>query len=140
MITAVIVTYNRKELLSQNIEMLLKQTITFDSIIIVDNCSDDGTYEYLKKCGWTKAPFIYLRTETNIGGAGGFYTGVKAAYEAGADWIVLMDDDGRMADERTMEILYCTAKKLYDENRGDHKLFVNALVQKENLQRCTKGT
>lgn len=133
MLTAVIVTYNRKELLSQNIEMLLKQTMTVDSIIIVDNCSSDGTYEYLKNCGWTTEPFLYLKTETNIGGAGGFYTGVKAAYEAGADWIVLMDDDGRMADEHTMEILYRAARKLYDENRGEHKLFVNALVQKGEL-------
>lgn len=133
MLTAVIVTYNRKELLSQNIEMLLKQTMTVDSIIIVDNCSSDGTYEYLKNCGWTTEPFLYLKTETNIGGAGGFYTGVKAAYEAGADWIVLMDDDGRMADEHTMEILYRAARKLYDENRGERKLFVNALVQKGEL-------
>lgn len=133
MLTAVIVTYNRKELLSQNIEMLLKQTMTVDSIIIVDNCSSDGTYEYLKNCGWTTKPFLYLKTETNIGGAGGFYTGVKAAYEAGADWIVLMDDDGRMADEHTMEILYRAARKLYDENRGERKLFVNALVQKGEL-------
>ena len=133
MLTAVIVTYNRKQLLSQNIEMLLKQTMTVDSIIIVDNCSSDGTYEYLKNCGWTTEPFLYLKTETNIGGAGGFYTGVKAAYEAGADWIVLMDDDGRMADEHTMEILYRAARKLYDENRGERKLFVNALVQKGEL-------
>lgn len=133
MLTAVIVTYNRKELLSQNIGMLLKQTMTVDSIIIVDNCSSDGTYEYLKNCGWTTEPFLYLKTETNIGGAGGFYTGVKAAYEAGADWIVLMDDDGRMADEHTMEILYRAARKLYDENRGERKLFVNALVQKGEL-------
>lgn len=133
MLTAVIVTYNRKELLSQNIEMLLKQTMTVDSIIIVDNCSSDGTYEYLKNCGWTTEPFLYLKTETNIGGAGGFYTGVKAAYEAGAAWIVLMDDDGRMADEHTMEILYRAARKLYDENRGERKLFVNALVQKGEL-------
>ena len=44
-----------------------------------------------------------------------------------------MDDDGRMADEHTMEILYCAAKKLYDENRGEHKLLANALVQKGNL-------
>ena len=133
MLTAVIVTYNRRELLSQNIEILLKQTMTVDSIIIVDNCSSDGTYEYLKNCGWTTEPFLYLKTETNIGGAGGFYTGVKAAYEAGADWIVLMDDDGRMADEHTMEILYRAARKLYDENRGERKLFVNALVQKGEL-------
>ena len=64
MITAVIVTYNRKELLGQNIEMLLKQTISFDSIIIVDNCSTDGTFEYLKNHGWTADPFVYLRKFT----------------------------------------------------------------------------
>ena len=44
-----------------------------------------------------------------------------------------MDDDGRMADEHTMEILYRAARKLYDENRGERKLFVNALVQKGEL-------
>ena len=66
MLTAVIVTYNRKELLSQNIEMLLKQTMTVDSIIIVDNCSSDGTYEYLKNCGWTTEPFLYLKTLSRI--------------------------------------------------------------------------
>jgi GT2 family glycosyltransferase len=28
-----------------------------------------------------------------VGGSGGFYTGIKHAYEAGADWIWCMDDD-----------------------------------------------
>lgn len=133
MITAVIVTYNRKELLGQNIEMLLKQTIPFDSIIIVDNCSTDGTFEYLKNCGWTTEPFVYLKTEANIGGAGGFYTGVKAAYERGADWIILMDDDGRAADTNTFQILCETAKMLYNKGIGNKKLFVNSLVQQGEL-------
>ena len=47
MLAAVIVTYNRKELLGINIRMLLKQTLAFDRIFIVDNCSTDGTYDYL---------------------------------------------------------------------------------------------
>ena len=42
MLAAVIVTYNRKELLSNNIRMLLKQTRPFDRIFIVDNCSRAG--------------------------------------------------------------------------------------------------
>ena len=49
MIAAVIVTYNRKELLAENINMLLKQTWPFDRIIIIDNCSSDGTEEFLQK-------------------------------------------------------------------------------------------
>ena len=52
MLAAVIVTYNRKELLGNNIRMLLKQTLVFDRIFIVDNCSTDGTYDYLVQQGW----------------------------------------------------------------------------------------
>ena len=106
MLAAVIVTFNRKELLGENIRMLLKQTRPFDKIFVVDNCSTDGTPEYLKDQGWMDDPrFVYVKTHANIGGAGGFYTGTKAAYEAGADYIVLMDDDGRAADEHTFENL-----------------------------------
>ena len=38
MLAAVIVTFNRKELLGENIRMLLKQTRPFDKIFVVDNC------------------------------------------------------------------------------------------------------
>ena len=131
MLAAVVVTYNRKELLENNIRMLLKQTLAFDRVFIVDNCSTDGTYDYLVQQGWMNCePFVYIKTASNIGGAGGFYTGTKAAYEAGADWIVLMDDDGAAADEQTFEILVRAAQKLYKKNR---KLFVNALVQQGEL-------
>lgn len=131
MLAAVIVTYNRKELLGNNIRMLLKQTLAFDRVFIVDNCSTDGTYDYLVQQGWMNCePFVYIKTASNIGGAGGFYTGTKAAYEAGADWIVLMDDDGAAADEHTFEILFDASQKLYVRNR---KLFVNALVQQGEL-------
>ena len=76
MIAAVIVTYNRKKLLGENIRMLLKQTKLVDKIFIVDNCSTDGTAEYLQENGWKESKrFIYIKTESNIGGAGGFYTG-----------------------------------------------------------------
>ncbi len=131
MLAAVIVTYNRKELLSNNIRMLLKQTRPFDRIFIVDNCSTDGTPEYLARQGWLdNPPFVYIKTPSNIGGAGGFYTGTKAAFDAGADWIILMDDDGMPADEYTFERLLHAAESFHAENP---KLFVNALVQQEDM-------
>lgn len=131
MLAAVIVTYNRKNLLGENIRMLLKQTRPFDKIFIVDNCSTDGTVEYLREQGWMDDPrFVYVKTHANIGGAGGFYTGTKAAFEAGADYIVLMDDDGAAADKRTFEILFREAQRLYAENP---KLFVNSLVRQGDL-------
>lgn len=134
MIAAVIVTYNRKELLTENIKMLLKQTRQVDKIFIVDNCSTDGTPEYLIEQGWMlSAQFVYIKTEANIGGAGGFYTGMKAAYESGADWIVLMDDDGRMADCYTLEHLYNFGEQLYNSGYRNRMLFINALVQQEEM-------
>ena len=134
MIAAVIVTYNRKKLLAENIEMLLKQTRHIDRIFIVDNCSVDGTYDFLCKKGWIDLEqFVYIKTEANIGGAGGFYTGTKAAFEAGADWMILMDDDGRAADETTFETLILVAEKLHEQGVAGGKLFINALVQQGNL-------
>lgn len=134
MIAAVIVTYNRKLLLAENISMLLKQTRPIDKIFIIDNCSTDGTFDFLTEKGWIDSPqFVYIKTESNIGGAGGFYTGTKAAYEAGADWIIQMDDDGRPADKFTVEHLMGVAEQLYRENVANRKIYVNALVQQGDL-------
>ena len=47
-VNAVVVTYNRLELLKLCIEKLLKQTYKLNKIIIVDNHSDDGTVDFLE--------------------------------------------------------------------------------------------
>ena len=102
---AVIVTYNRKNLLEQCLRALLAQTLTLAEIIIIDNAGTDGSYEHLDKCGLIRAPVRYLRQSINSGGAGGFHLGVKAALEGGCDYFWLMDDDGLPADD-CLETLY----------------------------------
>ena len=134
MVAAVIVTYNRKTELCKNLEMLYVQSVYLDRIIVVDNCSTDGTKEQLDIKGYlSRENFEYLKTKENIGGAGGFYTGTKAAYDLGADWVILMDDDGRPADENTFEKLFKEVKKLEKENVADGKLFINTLVQQGEM-------
>lgn len=133
MICAVIVTYNRKELLANNVEMLLRQTYPIDRIIIVDNHSTDGTHAFLQEKGWVTGVFLYIDTKANIGGAGGFFTGMKAAYDEGADWIILMDDDGCAAEECTFQHLMQFAEKLYHRNIQGGKLFINCLVQQNKM-------
>ncbi len=45
---AVVVTYNRKELLKENIERLLAQSMQKClDVVIIDNASTDGTREYI---------------------------------------------------------------------------------------------
>lgn len=94
-VAAVVVTYNRFALLTQCLDALLTQSRPLNKIFVVDNASSDGTPNILKTRGYLdKAVIRYIRMPENTGGAGGFYSGTKEAYESGYDWIWLMDDDG----------------------------------------------
>jgi rhamnopyranosyl-N-acetylglucosaminyl-diphospho-decaprenol beta-1,3/1,4-galactofuranosyltransferase len=92
-IAAVVVTFNRKDLLRICLNALLKQTRQIDSIIVVNNASEDGTKEMLELEFLNNPMFDYLEMEKNMGGAGGFHSGMKRAYDNGYEWLWLMDDD-----------------------------------------------
>lgn len=87
-IAAVIVTYNRFELIKKTIDALRNQTRKLDNIIVIDNDCTDGTSEWLD----TQSDILTIHQE-NIGGSGGFWRGIKEASERGYDWIWCMDDD-----------------------------------------------
>ena len=87
-IAAVVVTYNRLELLRQCVEALRTQTSSCD-ILIVDNASTDGTDQWLA----SQPDLHYRNTGSNLGGAGGFNFGMRWAVEAGYDYVWVMDDD-----------------------------------------------
>jgi GT2 family glycosyltransferase len=110
-IAAIVVTYNRKDLLRECLNSLLNQTRIPDSIIIMDNASTDGTKEMLEKEFLDNSIFDYVNLGENLGGAGGFYYGIKKACEKKFDWMWLMDDDG-FADKTQLKILYKYNKTL----------------------------
>lgn len=93
-VAAVVIGYNRKELLGECLDALLAQTYSLDSIILIDNASTDGTPEFLGERGYLANPQIdYVRSPGNTGSSGGFYEGAKRGYEKGFSWIWIMDDD-----------------------------------------------
>jgi GT2 family glycosyltransferase len=88
-VCAVVVTYNRCELLRACLTALLAQTRPLDRILVVDNASSDGTPELLAR----EFPTVDARRlARNEGGTGGFHEGMKAA-AADAEWLWLLDDD-----------------------------------------------
>lgn len=87
-ISAVVVTYNRLSLLKRTISCLLSQTYSLQQVYVVNNGSTDGTKEWLDR-----QQHLTVVHQENVGGSGGFYTGIQKAYEDGADWIWCMDDD-----------------------------------------------
>ena len=92
-VAAVIVTYNRKNLLIKNIEHLINQTRKdILNILIIDNNSTDGTFETIKQY-IDKKEITYINTGENLGGAGGFNFGIRKAIESGFEYVWLMDDD-----------------------------------------------
>lgn len=93
-LAAIVVTYNRRELLQTCLRGIAAQTRIPDITIIVDNASTDCTSEWLLRWLPDHLPKSKLLTlEENQGGAGGFAAGIQHAFDAGADWIWLMDDD-----------------------------------------------
>lgn len=151
-IAAVVVTYNRKELLKENIEALQKQTRKPDGIIIIDNHSTDGTEEWIRSSGYlSHSMFHYLRLSENTGSSGGFHEGVKYAYENNFDWIWGMDDDALPAENALEELLRfasnssgcCFASNYDNDDKGftndlkkiDHWMFVGFFIKREIVEK-----
>ncbi len=122
-VCAVVVTYNRKELLVKCIDSLIGQSLNVGAIYIVDNDSTDNTPELLSDYGFiTSLPPVdyestwscdneyenihikYIKLPENMGGAGGFYEAVKQAYLDEYDWIWIMDDDAFPTEDCLKEL------------------------------------
>ena len=93
-VIAVIVTYNRIKLLKECLNAVLSQTYKVHKIVLIDNASTDGTADLFIKGGeYDKDVIDYRRMETNLGGAGGFYEGIKICRDMECDYVWIMDDD-----------------------------------------------
>ena len=120
----VIVTYNRMELLKECLACVCGQTIPFSRVIVVNNCSTDGTGAYLQSredaivlspdtimCSddvsdGREAKRIWVIDETeNLGGAGGFYHGLQVARTMDLDWVLVIDDDAMIAPDYMERLL-----------------------------------
>lgn len=123
-VIAVVVTYNRLQLLSNCITALKNQTRHIDSILVINNGSTDETAAWLKK----QKDIDHISQE-NVGSGGGFYTGIKTAYQRGYSWIWLMDDDGYPKQDALEKLLEDDNEELLLRNcavvnKDDKKSFV----------------
>ena len=89
-VTAVVVTYNRRQLLLEALAAVHAQSRAPDAVIVVDNASTDDTAAAVR-AQYPSARLAELAH--NTGGAGGFAYGLALALAGGADLAWLMDDD-----------------------------------------------
>ncbi len=90
-IVAVVVSYNRRDLLRESLAAVSAQIRQVDGVVVVDNASTDGSADAAAELVGTGA---VVRLERNVGGAGGFAVGLAVALvQHDADLVWLMDDD-----------------------------------------------
>lgn len=98
-VSAVVVTYNKKDLLKKCLEKLQSQTFQLNHIIVVDNNSSDGTTELLGNLAKNNSCILDVSLDSNVGGAGGFNIGLKKFISVGDDYVVILDDDSLLDDD-----------------------------------------
>lgn len=140
-VAAVVVTYNRKQLLTECLDALLAQTRPVDKIILIDNASTDGTPDLLKERGYIDNPLLdYVRLFENTGGAGGFYEGLKRGYKKNYDFVWLMDDDCITDKNALFFLCECKKKNMSNVIFSSKVLWTNNQQHPMNLPKFKKNS
>lgn len=133
-VVAVVVTYNRKALLGECIECLLRQTAPDLTLLIIDNDSTDGTRQSLAPLV-EAGKLVYVNTGENLGGAGGFQFGIRCAIGMGCDYVWVMDDDA-MPEPTALQRLLEAARTVGEFGYLSGKtLWTDGSICRMNVQR-----
>lgn len=102
-IAAVICNYNKKDYVAECIQSVMESSFKDMDIIVVDNASTDGSAEHIKNRFGNRVKLFVNRT--NLGGSGGFNTGIRYALEKGYEYVWCLDNDV-LVDENAAAELY----------------------------------
>ena len=89
-ISVVVITYKRLTELQETMQQLLEEKTEYEEIILVDNHSEDGTYEYGTSLAEQETQVQFYSLPENLGVAGGRNFAVE---KAKGDVLVFLDDD-----------------------------------------------
>lgn len=102
-IGVVICNYNKRDFVLECIRSLWESKVHNFDIYMVDNASTDGSVEAVKKefgdC------VTVLENKENLGGSGGFNTGLRVVRDKGYRYFMCLDDDAQV-DENAINALY----------------------------------
>ena len=97
LLTIAIPTYNRLEYLKELLPRLLKQCEPYPEIevLVSDNCTTDGTFQYVRDVSAINSQVRYRRNFTNVGGDENFVLCVESAH---GEYVWLFSDDELLCD------------------------------------------
>lgn len=135
---AIIVAFNRSAKLLKVLDALDIQTKRPDIILVVDNASTDDTQALMEARARDDGSLRYLRLPKNVGGAGGFHAGLKAAYGMGAHYFWISDDDAYPEPDAIEKLLH--AITTFEENHAWRPSFACSRVEWTDGSLCEMNT
>ena len=102
-IAAVICNYNKSKYVTECIQSVLESSVRNFDIIVVDNASTDDSAACIREKYAGK--LVLLENQENLGGSGGFNTGIRYAMEKGYEYVWCLDNDV-LVDEKAVSVLY----------------------------------
>lgn len=150
----VICNYNKKERVLNCIRSVLESKMQDFDLYVVDNASSDGSAQAVREVFGSRAESI--ENKENLGGSGGFNTGLRRALQNGYPYLMCLDNDV-LVDENAVGELYdfleshpdvgMAGSKVYHmeepdlvQNFGITVDFRNYCVEANYLNRLEDGT
>jgi rhamnopyranosyl-N-acetylglucosaminyl-diphospho-decaprenol beta-1,3/1,4-galactofuranosyltransferase len=165
LISAGIVTFNRRLLFIDCLNSLLNQNQKPNAIYIYDNASNDGTTEFILDTffkisiqklnyeSWIKTEIdglflFYKKAKENLGSSMGFYELSKKMFEDGYNYLLITDDDVVFKEDYLENLLNFAIKNNYSmvtslmvnnfedlKVKGSSPIFAGGLVSREVFEK-----
>lgn len=121
-INAIIVTHNRQLFLKKTLNSLIRQTYSINKIIVVDNCSTDGTWKYLQLFSKKHKNIQLIKNIDNLGTASAINLALKKTWKESWDAVWISDDDN-VASSSALERLvnHYNENTIFNSILFDHK-------------------
>ena len=99
----VICNYNKENAVLDCIQSILESDFQDFDLYVVDNGSTDKSVQRIEE----KYPegLVIIKNQDNLGGSGGFNTGLREVYKKGYPYLMCVDNDA-MLDEQAIGNLY----------------------------------
>jgi glycosyltransferase involved in cell wall biosynthesis len=141
-VSVIITTHNRFDFLCRAIDSVLSQTYKNVEIIVVDDCSSDGTGEKITRL---YESIVYIRNNNNLGVSASRNLGIKAA---SGEYISFLDDDDEILprkiesqvnlflESENIDVVYCGHLKKYKNITVKKYAKLKDVIYPKSLDSC----
>ncbi len=125
LISVIIPTYNRLGMLKKAVQSVINQKYPTIEIIVINDCSSDGTFEYLESLKQQISNLVIIHNTSNLNAGKNRQLGYL---QSSGKYIVFLDDDDFYTDVNFFRKVAFS----FEENDDLSFVAANSLIQKQN--------